>query len=287
MKRTLLTVIATLAAAGVLALTAAAAVVLGGLYDVSALTQHTPTVFLLLETTMKRAVRVRAADVPVPPLDDPRLLVRGAACFRDHCVQCHGAPGVAPGAVGMSMQPLPGPLLDAARRWHARELYWITHQGIRMSGMPAWGMRLSDEDIWAVVAFVRQMSQLTPSGYEQQMASVRVDKCPLPSGGPAAAPTSALGRWDEDDRARLALRQYACVSCHLIPGVTGSDTHVGPSLQGLARRQLIAGRLPNTEENLARWIREPQKLKPGTAMPDLAVTEEHARLMAAYLGRLH
>ena len=49
----------------------------------------------------------------MPPLDDPARLARGAACYRAHCVQCHGGPGVAPGPDGMSMQPLPGPLLDA------------------------------------------------------------------------------------------------------------------------------------------------------------------------------
>ncbi len=85
----------------------------------------------------------------------------------------------------------------------------------------------------------------------------------------------------------MALRQYACVSCHRIPGVTGSDTQVGPTLEGLARRTMIAGRLPNTADNLVRWIRAPQAIKPGTAMPELAVTEEHARLMAEYLSGLH
>jgi cytochrome c1 len=90
-----------------------------------------------------------------------------------------------------------------------------------------------------------------------------------------------------DEQARVALRQYACVACHRIPGVTGSATHVGPPLHGLARRELIAGRLPNTRDNLVRWIRAPQAVKPGSAMPDLGVTEEHARVMAAYLAGLH
>ena len=85
----------------------------------------------------------------------------------------------------------------------------------------------------------------------------------------------------------LMLRQYACVGCHLIPGVTGSDTHVGPPLSGLADRATLAGRLPNTTDNLVRWIREPQAVKPGTAMPDMGVSEAHAREMAGYLRTLH
>lgn len=286
MNRTLVTVVLTVAASLVLAVVVGVLVITRGLYDVGATTQHTQPVFGLLETTMKYAVRVRAADIVPPPLSQPGVIARGAACYRDHCVQCHGGPGVAPGPVGMSMQPLPGPLLDAARRWHAREIYWITRHGIRMSGMPAWGMRLSEEDIWAVVGFIERMPELSPADYGAQMAAVQGAQCALPSAG-LGHPGTRLTVEPTDERAQLALRQYACVACHTIPGVTGSDTRVGPPLDGLARRTLIAGRLPNTADNLVRWIRSPQQVKPGTAMPDLGVTEEHARVMAGYLSGLH
>jgi hypothetical protein len=54
----------------------------------SARPDRTPSsVHSLLETTMRRSVQVRARDIAVPPLDDPARLARGAACFRDHCVQ--------------------------------------------------------------------------------------------------------------------------------------------------------------------------------------------------------
>jgi cytochrome c1 len=68
-----------------------------------------------------------------------------------------------------------------------------------------------------------------------------------------------------------------------VPGVVGSDVQVGPPLLELWRRERIAGDLPNTAENLARWIREPQRLRPGSAMPDLGVSEAHAGRIAAYL----
>ncbi|HEX6364422.1 MAG TPA: c-type cytochrome [Albitalea sp.] len=284
MKRPLLIVMLTLAGALAIGLAVAALVVLRGLYDVGATTQHTQPVYTLLELTLKRAVRVRAADIVVPPLAEPDRVARGAACYRDHCAQCHGAPGVAPGPVGTSMQPLPGPLVDASRRWHERELYWITRHGIRMSGMPAWGMRLADADLWAIVAFLSRLPDLSPADYAQGLAALDGARCPLPSGDSEEEP---LGKRPPDESAQLALRQYACVACHRIPGVTGSDANVGPPLDGLARRRLIAGRLPNTPENLARWIRVPQQVKPGSAMPDLGVTEAHARVMAEYLSRLH
>ena len=58
------------------------------------------------------------------------------------------------------MQPLPGPLVDAHLHWRARELYWLTRHGIRMSGMPAWEYRLRDEEIWELVAFMQRLPEL-------------------------------------------------------------------------------------------------------------------------------
>lgn len=83
----------------------------------------------------------------------------------------------------------------------------------------------------------------------------------------------------------MLFRQYACTACHGIPGVAGPDVHVGPSLNDFARRSLIAGRLPNTEDDLVRWIRFPRQVDPETAMPDSGVTEAHATVMARYLLR--
>jgi cytochrome c len=87
-------------------------------------------------------------------------------------------------------------------------------------------------------------------------------------------------------RGEMALRQYACTACHVIPGVTGADGYVGPSLEHLATRVYIAGILANTPENMIRWLRNPPEIRPGTAMPDLGVTERDARDMAAYLYTL-
>jgi cytochrome c2 len=89
---------------------------------------------------------------------------------------------------------------------------------------------------------------------------------------------------DADPQAgRAALTAYGCGACHTIPGVEYADARVGPSLAGLAEQSYLAGKLPNTAENLVRWIRDPQGIDPGVVMPDLGVTEDEARNMAAYL----
>lgn len=85
---------------------------------------------------------------------------------------------------------------------------------------------------------------------------------------------------------KLLLRQYGCGNCHHIPGVPAAFGNVGPPLDRLAKRVYLAGSLPNTPENLAQWIRHPQKFEPRTAMPDMQVDEEAARNMVAYLYTL-
>ena len=77
--------------------------------------------------------------------------------------------------------------------------------------------------------------------------------------------------------------QYGCGSCHGVKHVRKATGTVGPPLDGIAIRTVIAGKLDNTPENLERWIRDPQHVTPGTAMPDLRVGQRDARDIAAFL----
>lgn len=87
-------------------------------------------------------------------------------------------------------------------------------------------------------------------------------------------------------RGKVAIRKYGCHTCHTIPGVEGAGGIVGPPLDRIGSRSYLAGRLPNTPENLLRWIRDPQGIEPGTAMPNMRVTERDGRDIAAYLYTL-
>jgi len=80
--------------------------------------------------------------------------------------------------------------------------------------------------------------------------------------------------------------QYGCGSCHHIGYVRKATGLVGPPLGGIAERTMLAGRAPNTPANMIAWIRDPQAIEPGTAMPNLGVDERTARDMAAYLYTL-
>jgi len=279
--------LATTAALGVGAALVGAAVVLGGLYDVAATTQHFQPVYTVLEASMRHSVRLRARDIVEPPLADAAMALRGAGCFRDKCVQCHGAPGVAPDGPGKSMEPLPGPLVDARRHWRPRELYWVTRHGIRMSGMPAWEFRLADDELWEVVAFLQVLPELNAAQYADWMRRApAAPACGPGSARPPAPPVSIATFAPDVERGRRALHQHGCNACHIIPGVVGSRVYVGPPLEGIGSRQFIAGTLPNTPEDMVRWITRTQQVKPGTAMPQLGVPERDARDIAGYLATL-
>lgn len=85
---------------------------------------------------------------------------------------------------------------------------------------------------------------------------------------------------------KALLESYGCGSCHVISGIRTAKGMVGPPLFFYSRRTIIAGELPNTPDNLIRWIENPPAIEPGTAMPDLGVSDSQARDMAAYLYTL-
>ncbi len=278
--RRIQTILATIATLTILGLVGVAGFIWAGLYNVGATRQHLQSVFSVLEVAMHRSVRLHARNINTPPLEDQAMIRRGATCYNGKCVQCHGAPGVAQDDIGKSMQPLPGPLVDATQKFHPRELYWITRHGIRLSGMPAWEFRLTESEMWDVVAFLQHLPKLTPQAY----ADIAVRQIDIASCGRDV--NAAATRAPDVGRGKQALYQYACSACHTIPGITSSSPNVGPPLADVASRTLIAGKLPNTQENMVLWLRSPEEVKPHTAMPNLGVTREDAADIAAYLATL-
>jgi cytochrome c2 len=87
-------------------------------------------------------------------------------------------------------------------------------------------------------------------------------------------------------RGNEALVRYGCTACHSIPGIEGPRGLVGPPLDHMAARPLIAGKFENTPQNMALWLQNPQSMDPDSAMPSLGVTPADARDMTAYLATL-
>ena len=88
------------------------------------------------------------------------------------------------------------------------------------------------------------------------------------------------------ERGALYIEQVGCGSCHMIPGIDGAGGLVGPPLDHMGQRIFIAGLLRDTPANMVTWLRYPQQVVPGNAMPDMGLSEGQARDITAYLYTL-
>lgn len=173
MKTSLLTITSVL----ILAVLGGLIFIYTGSYNVAASSQDSGILHWILQTTREESIDRRAAEV-IPPeqgvLNNPETLRVGFDHYNEMCVVCHGAPGVEPGEARAGLNPKPPLLAKVARDIPTRELFWVIKHGIKMTGMPAWGPTHSDDKIWAMVAFVKTLPDLTPTQYKsmQQQAAV-------------------------------------------------------------------------------------------------------------------
>ena len=140
-------------------------VVYTGAYNVAASDPHADAVRWTLDTTMHRSVASRAGEVRLPEAFPDDIIAQGAGEYAEYCAHCHGAPGQAPAEWSRGMRPEPPHLTEAATEWTAEEIHWIVENGIKMSGMPAFGPHHGAEEILAITAFVQQLPGLAPEDY--------------------------------------------------------------------------------------------------------------------------
>jgi mono/diheme cytochrome c family protein len=156
-----------LVAGALLVLVVAAAIgIYAGLYNIAADVPHTQPVYWLLETVRNRSVASRARDIVVPnDLNDPNRISRGAGQYADMCSGCHLAPGMKRTEISRGLYPR-APELRRKTDLTPAEQFWIVKHGVKMTGMPAWGVTHDDDLLWDVVAFVHKLPELTPEQYE-------------------------------------------------------------------------------------------------------------------------
>ena len=99
----------------------------------------------------------------------------------------------------------------------------------------------------------------------------------------ALLPLAACSRSADPHAAARQLIASQCAACHIVPGVPSARGQVGPTLAGIAKRQVIAGKLPNTPANLRKFLEHPQSVVPGGAMPELGLSPQQAKIIADYL----
>ena len=141
------------------------AFVSSGIYNVGASSPHTKFTTWLTHETMIHSVRRRSGGIAVPTSVSHAQVLDGFCLYETHCVACHGAAAVRRQAWVSGMEPSPPYLLDVTREMTPQQLFWITQNGIKMTGMPAWRDSLSDEQIWQVVAFLEAMPRMNSRAY--------------------------------------------------------------------------------------------------------------------------
>jgi cytochrome c553 len=138
-----------------------------GLYNVAASRGHLALTNAALTFGMQNSVRTHALGIKVPSLDNEDLSTLGAAHFHSGCAFCHGAPGVPISPIAQSMLPSPPNLKTSMREWRDRELFWIVKNGLKYTGMPAWAAQQRDDEVWALVAFLRRLPALDADAYRE------------------------------------------------------------------------------------------------------------------------
>lgn len=172
-----------------------------GIYNVAASRPHFEITRVLLQFGLERSVATHSwlESSSKPALDDPDLIRLGAGHFVRGCAFCHGAPGEPRNLAAEHMQPTPPALALAVTEWSNEELFWIVKHGLKYTGMPGWPSIERDDEVWAVVAFLRQLPNMSPAQYRELAngsAHTSDDEplaeCTRCHGGENAAPTSRL-----------------------------------------------------------------------------------------------
>jgi len=217
-----------------------------------------------LETALANA----AKDVVVPleakkiknpfPATDANIQA-GKQIYLQQCALCHAADGHAETNLGLAMYP---PAMDLnsphVQRWNDAELLWITQNGVRLTGMPAWKTIVSEEDTWKVVDFIHALPKEPPT----RAAAGQKE---------TVAPKSQS---ELISYGRKLYSQEGCMGCHQLDGEGGK---VGPELT-------IEGTRGRSDEWLVGHFKDPSAYTPDSVMPAFnQLTEDQLHALTVFL----
>lgn len=138
-----------------------------GLYNVSARVPHLAPTTLLLEAVRERSIEHHSGAIELPAPGDPAAAMTGAVHFDATCRKCHGAPGKPQEEFAEGLYPKPPSLAESAKELDRKEIFWIIDNGLKMTGMPAFGVNHQRDEIIALAAFIEKLPELDAQGYAQ------------------------------------------------------------------------------------------------------------------------
>ncbi|PCI51458.1 MAG: cytochrome C class I protein [Alphaproteobacteria bacterium] len=145
------------------------AFVYSGIFNIAATATHDPVTNWLLTKTRNRSIDVRSKGIEIPDLDNEQLQLAGINDFNSMCAGCHTAPGREPSSLARGLNPPAPDLAESVLEVPPEKLFWVTRNGIRMTGMPAWGVSHSDDEIWPVISFLQVLSDLDGEDYQEML----------------------------------------------------------------------------------------------------------------------
>ncbi len=157
----ILTVILTIVGFGILGVI----FIYSGLYNVSAANKENGFMTWVLSTTSDNSVDHHAGGIKVPDLNNTAMIKEGFAHYKEMCQSCHGGPGQEETELAKGLNPPAPDLSESGQEMSAEELFWVTKNGIKMTGMPAWGKTHPDNKIWAIVAAVKKLHETSAEEY--------------------------------------------------------------------------------------------------------------------------
>lgn len=138
-----------------------------GFYNIAASEPHLTVVAWVFETTKEHSIRRHAEESPAPPGREEADFKEGFGHYDEMCVICHSAPGVEQSEISKGQNPKPPDLTEEVKEWSREELFWIVKNGLRMTGMPAFGLSHSDAEIGDIVRFITRLPDMSPEEYEE------------------------------------------------------------------------------------------------------------------------
>lgn len=159
------TVILTMLSLILLGILGAAVFVYSGVFNVAADEPHSALVYAVMETTRIRSIKAHASGIVVPAgYDSEANIAAAAGHFAEHCVMCHGGPGVKPNEIAAGMYPTPPSLKHVRDRYTPAEIFWILKHGIKTSAMPTMADD-GDAMLWSTVTFLERLPGMSEEDY--------------------------------------------------------------------------------------------------------------------------
>ena len=150
-------------------LIAAGAVLMwSGSYNVGATVPHRDITHWFLGKVRERSISAHSRGIVVPSIKDPKLVDIGFKNYHAMCRLCHGAPGYSQTEIAKGLYPPPPDLTkqESVRDRNDAQFYWVIKNGIKMTGMAAFGPTHEEQELWGIVSFLRKLPGLKPEEYK-------------------------------------------------------------------------------------------------------------------------